>query len=351
MADDFQPSVASVIPVLNEAQSIIQCLESLCSQSYPDNLHQIHIFDGGSTDSTWQLISDFIATRGGEQPLIHLHKNPEKYVAQARNLALKIIPKSVEYMFEIIGHCTVGKEHIQTMVNVMGKLQKANNNSVGALGCKVSSKTGKLGLVESWIEAGLSSPLASGNGQFDNFSGTEQTNVPAFCLHYRKALNDVNGWDNSFITSQDSDLSMRLKSAGYQLYRTDSAIINMSKRSTLRSWSKMGFRYGFWRTKLLQRHKGRASLREFLPWFGLLLTISLAIMAVEIWFLPPLLYLILILIEGLRFSIVKQKISLLIGTPVAILILHTTFSFGLFYGLFGRTRSFNDRESNDGNLN
>ena len=122
----------------------------------------------------------------------------------------------------------------------MGKLQKANNNSVGALGCKVSSKAGELGLVESWIEAGLSSPLASGNGQFDNFSGTEQTNVPAFCLHYRKALNDVNGWDDSFITSQDSDLSMRLKSAGYQLYRTDSAVISMSKRSTLRSWSKMG---------------------------------------------------------------------------------------------------------------
>ena len=42
---------------------------------------------------------------------------------------------------------------------------------------------------------------------------------------------------------------------------------------------------------------------------------------------------------------------MILGTPLIIIILHTSFSLGLIYGLFGKSRSFNDRESNHGNLN
>ena len=46
MAEAFNPEVASVIPVLNEADSIIDCLDSLCNQTYPAELHHIYVFDG-----------------------------------------------------------------------------------------------------------------------------------------------------------------------------------------------------------------------------------------------------------------------------------------------------------------
>ena len=60
MADLSKPEVATVIPVLNEAESIIKCLDSLCNQSYPSDLHQIYVFDGGSTDNTYQIVQDFV---------------------------------------------------------------------------------------------------------------------------------------------------------------------------------------------------------------------------------------------------------------------------------------------------
>jgi glycosyltransferase involved in cell wall biosynthesis len=351
MAGEFTQEVASVIPVLNEESTIIECLESLCNQSYPKELHSIYIFDGGSSDSTWQLVSEFIANKDPLYPEISLHKNPGKYVAEARNLALEIIPNSVDYLLEIIGHCTIGKNHIESMIHVINDLHQSSAKPVGALGVKVESRVGDLGLTESWIEAGLSSPLASGSGQFSNFSGTEKTNVPAFCLHSRKALDDVGGWDTSFITSQDSDISMRMINAGYQLYRTDVVTVNMAKRKSLLSWGKMGFRYGFWRTKLLKRHRRRASLREFLPWIGMIITMALLFSGVEYWYVPAGLYAVVLGIEGIRTTIVKRNLSMIVGTPLAIIILHTSFSIGLIYGLFGKSRSFNDRESNNGNLN
>ena len=351
MAGEFTQEVASVIPVLNEESTIIECLESLCNQSYPKELHSIYIFDGGSSDSTWQLVSDYIENKDPLYPEISLHKNPGKYVAEARNLALEIIPNSVDYLLEIIGHCTIEKNHIESMIDVINDLHQSSAKPVGALGVKVESRDGDLGLTESWIEAGLSSPLASGSGQFSNFSGTEKTNVPAFCLHSRKALDDVGGWDTSFITSQDSDISMRLINAGYQLYRTDVVTVKMAKRNSLLSWGKMGFRYGFWRTKLLKRHRRRASLREFLPWIGIIITMALLFSGVEYWYVPAGLYVVVLGIEGIRTTIVKRNLSMIVGTPLAIIILHTSFSIGLIYGLFGKSRSFNDRESNNGNLN
>ena len=351
MAGEFKQEVASVIPVLNEESTIIECLESLCNQSYPKDLHSIYIFDGGSSDSTWQLISDFIANKDPDYPEIFLHKNPGKYVAEARNLALEMIPNSVDYLLEIIGHCTIEKNHIESMIGVISELNKSSKKPVGALGVKVESRDGDLGLTESWIEAGLSSPLASGSGQFSNFSGTEKTKVPAFCLHSRKALDDVGGWNTSFITSQDSDLSMRMINAGYQLYRTDVVTVKMAKRKSLLSWGKMGFRYGFWRTKILKRHPSRVSVREFLPWIGVIITLSLFFSGINYWYAPAGLYAVVLSIEGIRTFIVKQNLTLILGTPLIIIILHTSFSLGLIYGLFGKSRSFNDRESNHGNLN
>ena len=94
---------------------------------------------------------------------------------------------------------------------------------------KVVPQSDNLNLIESWIEAGMSSPLARGSGQFDQFSGTEETKVPAFCLHLKRAVVDVGGWDTNFITSQDSDLSMRMKNKGYQLFRTSDVKVQMSK--------------------------------------------------------------------------------------------------------------------------
>ena len=351
MADQTKPVVVSVVPVLNEESTIIQCLSSLCEQTYPHSLHRIYVLDGGSSDSTRDLVEDFISTKQSKTPQISIYDNPGRYVAEARNLALEMVPDSTDYLLEIIGHCSVSNNHVETLVKVMTELQISNEQPVGAVGVKVVTREGDLGLVESWIESSLASPLASGNGQFENFSGTERTKVPAFCLHSRKALHDVGGWDTSFITSQDSDLSMRLINAGYQLFRTDEVSVKMAKRTSLISWAKMGFRYGFWRTKLLKKHQNRASAREFLPWFGLLLTIVLYFANQDYWYLPGLLYLIVLGLEGIRFSIKKRNLTMIIGVPIATIILHTFFSIGLVYGIFGKTRSFNDRETNNGNLN
>ena len=110
MGDTGGPILGTVIPVFNEAASIQACLESLVQQSLDPARHMILVLDGGSTDGTEERVEDFIKTHQGAQwPRLVLMENPLRTVAHARNLALEVLPSSVEFMVEMIGHATVGR--------------------------------------------------------------------------------------------------------------------------------------------------------------------------------------------------------------------------------------------------
>ena len=344
MGGEKGPVLATVIPIYNESKYIEKCLKSLIVQTLDPSKHMILVLDGGSNDGSIEIVTKMIeSSNQNDGPEIVLHNNPGKYVAEARNLALNKLPVSVDLMVELIGHCTVPKDHLSKRLEVWQKISNDSTDKVAGLGVRVLPSDSKKTIVETWIEATLSSSLGSGSGQFDNFSKTEETRTPAFCMHSREAIEKVGGWDTKFITSQDSDLSMRLQDEGFTLYRTNETHVKMVKRTNFSSWIKMGYRYGFWRTKIIKKHPSRHSKREFLPWIGLILTLVLLLTSTQYWYVPSLIYALAIFSEGLKFSFKWKKISLLIGVPISLLALHTTFSIGLIGGLLRKGRASNDR--------
>ena len=108
--------------------------------------------------------------------------------------------------------------------------------------------------VETWIESALHSPFGQSGGQFSDFATVGPTQVPAFVMHRRDVIEAVGGWDEAYLTSQDSELSMRLLQSGYSLYRSPNSEVTMRKRTSLGKWWKMSHRYGFWRTKVLKKY-------------------------------------------------------------------------------------------------
>jgi glycosyltransferase involved in cell wall biosynthesis len=341
---DAQPLIASVIPVLNESMHIGACLDSLIAQSLPAEQHMVLVLDGGSTDSTRDEVKKAIQrSKDANGPLIELHSNPKKYVGDARNLALTLLPDSIQYTVEMIGHSTVEPDHLEIRRQEWTRIESTATVPLAAVGIRVKPRIGDHGTIESWIEGTLASPLGSGSGQFDTFTVSGPTHTPAFAMHSRQALEKVNGWDTSYITSQDSDLSMRLLEAGFSIHRTPATSVQMVKRSGLLKWWKMGHRYGFWRMKILRKHPKRVSLREFLPWFGFLATLLLCFLQTELALVLPGLYLGVLVIEGLRSSIISKRFSNLLGVPLCLFMLHSSFSVGLLDGLLRKGRAPSDR--------
>jgi len=52
------PAVSVVIPVLNERNNILKCIESVKEQTYPSQKYEIIVIDNGSTDGTQELLRD-----------------------------------------------------------------------------------------------------------------------------------------------------------------------------------------------------------------------------------------------------------------------------------------------------
>ena len=100
MAGATNPLVATVIPILNEQNSISACLSSIVNQTISTDQHIIVVLDGGSTDKSIQIIEQFIEQHT-EGPEIIFARNDGKYVAEARNLAMNLVPNSVKYFLEI----------------------------------------------------------------------------------------------------------------------------------------------------------------------------------------------------------------------------------------------------------
>lgn len=320
--------VCAVIPVLNEEKYIEKCIQSVLSQTVRVD---VIVLDGGSTDSTLSILDQF-----GDS--IMVVNNPGKRVAQARNLALELIDDSITHCLELIGHCYIENDHVEKRVNDLIEIEKNLGTKLGAIGC-ITRPAGETKGVESWIESALSSPIGSGGGQFHNFKGKHETKVPAFCLHNVEALRSVDGWDDRFITSQDSDLSMRLLANGWELWRSDVSSVYMHKRTTLANWWKMSHRYGFWRTKVVLRHPNRFDVREILPLIGIGLVFLL-----PYWWLAPSAYLLTLITTGFIYKNKKSNFLAILGIPLCLIILHTAFTLGLIDGLIRNGRPSSDRK-------
>ena len=354
MADERQPRlmpvpaadavVASVIPTYQEAAHIERCLNSLIDQTWPAERHIIHVVDGGSTDHTREIVlrlADAASEAGG--PEVHLIDNPGRFVSHARNTSLSALPRRVTHIFEANGHAWAPLDHLERRMADLTELSELLGEAPAAMGTRVVASDGVLTRRAGWIEAALSHPLGSSGGQFATFSGREATKVPPFSLYDRRAVDLVGGWNEAFITSQDSELNQRLRRAGWPVWRSDVSHLHMHKRDTLRQWWRMGHRYGFWRTKLLLRDPMRATPTEFGPWLGFVATMVLALLGMAWWWALPATYGGVLLLFGVVSAVSRGEPTLVLGLPLCLLMLHTSFSLGLVDGMVRPGGAASDR--------
>ncbi len=342
MDDRKGPRLATVLPVFNEEEHIHGCLTSILNQSLDADQHMVMVLDGGSTDNTVGIVRQ-VMDEQVDGPQVVFMENPLRTVAHARNLALAALPDSVEFIVEMIGHAEVTPHHLQDRMEAWEACQKLTQKPLAGVGVRVIGQSGRGGTVASWIEGAISSPLGQSGGQFAPFERPSETSVPAFVMHDRAAVTQVGGWDEAFLTSQDSELSMRLLKEGYALFRHPTPRVLMHKRSGLLQWWRMGHRYGFWRTKVLLRHPRRARWQEFLPWFGFLATVGMAMVSQAWWWVPPATYAGVIGLVGVSHGLTKRDVTGVVGVPFCLVLLHVSFSLGLVDGLIRKGRHPRDR--------
>lgn len=321
-------SISVLIPCLNEERFIGGILENIAGQSYPADLIEVLVIDGGSKDQTRALVAKW----ENRDKRFKLLDNPDRYVPHALNRGIRA---ATGELIVIMG------AHAAYPTDYLSKLEQGLKSS-GALnvgGVCLTAPRSEAPKARA-IAAVLRHPLGVGNSMFriGVDRPTEVDTVPFGC-YPREVFETYGLFDERLLRNQDIEFNKRICNSGGKILLLPDVQCTYYARDTFRALCQNNYQNGLWviRTAWLTRRLSSLSLRHFVPlgFAGYLVLATL--FSFYGWFAPLLplaLYLILTGAAALRIS--RREGDTLVfplawaGFPA----LHLSYGLGSLQGLW-----------------
>ena len=320
--------VSIVIPVLNEAKIIEDCLNSVTCQDYPKELMEILIVDGMSTDGTRDIVSRMKEKDGR----ISLLDNPKKNVPCALNIGIK--KAKGEIIVRMDSHSVYPPYYISTLVEKMVELDAWNVG--GMLITTPANDSVKCHAIATC----LSHPFGVGSSLFriGSTNIVETDTVPFGC--FRKSLFEKVGlFDEEMLRNEDEEINGRIRRAGGKIYLIPEVTMKYFPRDSLTKLFKMYYQYGLWKPLVNKKVGNAVSCRQFVPplfvfglFFGLILSLFSPLF-LKIYLSVLLLYFLITISVGVYQAIKHSKPLLCIYIPITFFCLHLSYGIGYLWGL------------------
>ena len=244
-------SVSIIIPCRNEEKYIEKCIKSFIEQSYPKELLTIIISDGMSNDNTRNIINKLQKYNKN----VVLLENKEMTAPKGMNLGIKNSKSEIIIIFG--AHAYADKEFVAQSVKAL------ENKEVGCAGgiiTTINESTKGAAIAE-----GMSCPFGVGNALF-RFSDKECfVDTVGFGAYRKELLDNIGYFDDELVRNQDDELNYRVIKSGAKILLSPKIKSTYYSRGDFKKLWRQYFQYGFWKVRVIQKHKRPAALRHLVP--------------------------------------------------------------------------------------
>ena len=325
------PSVSVIIPCRNEEKTIHLVLDAIYGQTYPRDRLQVVIADGFSEDRTREKIADFKTAHPDLDVLVV--DNPQRVIPAGLNAAIKA--SIGELIVRMDAHSIPNPDYVALCVDALERDIAQNVGGVWNI------QPGKDCWIARSIAAAAGNPLAVGDAHYRFTDKAAYVDTVPYGSYKRELFEQIGLFDETLLANEDYELNTRILQSGGKIWLDPKIRCTYFARSNLRALAKQYYGYGFWKVQMLKRYPETLRWRQALP-PAFLLGLALTLL-VGIFWKPSLylfaavlgLYLLILLAVGIHMAIKKRDILMVIGVPLAIIIMHFSWGAGFIAGAFG----------------
>jgi succinoglycan biosynthesis protein ExoA len=241
-----------VIPCLNEAGHIGALLRRLAHSAQRLDL-KIVVADGGSTDGTQEIVSDFAETN----PRVRLIDNRKRLQSAAVNLAVASFGDDYRSFIRIDAHGDYPEDYCDRLIE--------DADATGADSVVVSMETRGVGAFQKATAFAQNSVLGNGGSPHRHGARGHWTDHGHHALMRVPAFRAVGGYDETFSHNEDAELDHRMRAAGFRIWMTDKTFMVYYPRPTVPALFRQYLGYGRGRARNILKHRAIPKVRQAVP--------------------------------------------------------------------------------------
>ncbi len=257
--------ISIILPCRNEKANIEACVRSILSQDAPHGGFEVIVADGISNDGTREILKRL---EEGDSRL-HVIDNPGRIVSTGLNAAIRVAQGKV--IIRMDAHTEYAPDYVRACVSVLA--ETGADNVGGAWVARGRGLTGQT------IAAAFKSPFAFGKARAHDpeYEGVLDT-VYLGCWP-REVFDRIGLFDEELVRNQDDEFNLRLTRVRGKVWQSPRIKSWYQPRESLLALFKQYMQYGYWKVRVIQKHKLPASVRHLIPGIFVFLLIALPFLA------------------------------------------------------------------------
>jgi succinoglycan biosynthesis protein ExoA len=263
----LSPQVTVVVPVRNEDRFIDQCLRSIFSLDAVPGDMEVLVVDGMSTDGTREILSNWCR----RQANLRVLDNPKHIVSAAMNTGIQAARG--RWIVRIDAHTSYAPDYIR---QCLVTLKETGADNVG--GPWVAKGEGFVGRA---VAAVFQSRFGTGRARGHNPDYTGPVDTVYLGCWPRSVFDRFGMFDEELIRNQDDEFNLRLLRSGGKIWQSARIKSWYQPRKSLKALLQQQIQYGYWKVRVIQKHRMPASIRHLVP--GIFVFSFLVLLLASFW--------------------------------------------------------------------